>query len=108
MSKKNGVFAARLRELRKAAGLTQAELATKAGLHLHGLTKLEHGDREPSWGTIQALADALAVTVDELRGPPASASLTQPGRGRPVKPKRRLSAIKRPRGRPPKKSRKTV
>jgi transcriptional regulator with XRE-family HTH domain len=96
MPKKKGVFASRLRELREGAGLTQAELAAKAGLHLHGLTKLEHGDREPSWATIQALADALAVTCDELRKPPGP--VAEARRGRP----KAKSTPKRPRGRPPK------
>ena len=54
-------FGARLRELRTTAGLTQAELAERSGLHLHGVTKLEQGDREPSWVTVQALAKALGV-----------------------------------------------
>jgi transcriptional regulator with XRE-family HTH domain len=77
MAKKKATgFAARLREQRTAAGLTQAELAERAGMHLHGVTKLEQGDREPSWVTVQALARALgvpyAVFADELaETPPA-------------------------------------
>jgi transcriptional regulator with XRE-family HTH domain len=45
-------FGGRLREQRTAAGLTQAELAERAGLHLHGVMKLEQGDHEPSWATV--------------------------------------------------------
>jgi transcriptional regulator with XRE-family HTH domain len=97
MPKKTGLFASRLRELRERAGLTQAELAAKSGLHLHGLTKLEHGDREPSWRTIQALADALAVTCDELRKP--AAAITKARRGRPPKLKAATPARRRSRGR---------
>lgn len=68
MAKKKATgFAARLRELRLAASLTQADLAERAGLHLHGLTKLEQGDREPSWATAVALADALGVSCEEFR-----------------------------------------
>jgi transcriptional regulator with XRE-family HTH domain len=62
MGKKNGTgFGARLRQLRENAGLTQAQLAEKAQLHLHGLTKLEQGDREPAWATVLALSNALGV-----------------------------------------------
>jgi transcriptional regulator with XRE-family HTH domain len=77
-------FAARLRELREAAGLTQAQLAERAGMHLHGLTKLEQGDREPAWATVIALAEALGVSCDGFRQPPAE----RPPRagGRPPKP----------------------
>ena len=66
-------FAARLREQRTRASLTQAELAERAGLHLHGVTKLEQGDREPSWATVQALARALGVdcTAFQVEDKPA-------------------------------------
>jgi putative transcriptional regulator len=64
-------FAARLREQRTAAGLTQAELAERAGMHLHGVTKLEQGDREPSWATVQALARALGVSCAAFEDAPA-------------------------------------
>jgi transcriptional regulator with XRE-family HTH domain len=57
-------FAARLREQRTRASLTQGELAERAGLHLHSVTKLEQGDREPSWATVQALARALGVSCE--------------------------------------------
>jgi transcriptional regulator with XRE-family HTH domain len=56
-------FAFHLKRLRGAAGLSQAELAERAGLHRMGLAKLEQGTREPSWGTVQALAKALGVSV---------------------------------------------
>jgi transcriptional regulator with XRE-family HTH domain len=54
-------FAERLKELRKKAGLSQAKLAKRAGMHLFGVTKLEQGYREPTWATVQALAEALGV-----------------------------------------------
>src|SRR3954447_26880732 len=61
--KRNTGFAARLRELRESAGLTQRALAEKSGLHLGGLTKIEQGDREPAWSTVLDLASALGVEV---------------------------------------------
>ncbi|OAI51859.1 hypothetical protein AYO44_16870 [Planctomycetaceae bacterium SCGC AG-212-F19] len=81
---KTQAFAARLRELREAAGLTQAQLAERAGLHIHGLTKLEHGDRKPAWETVQALGAALGVSCEAFNEPP-SGSVTPPRRGRPPK-----------------------
>jgi transcriptional regulator with XRE-family HTH domain len=54
-------FGERLKELREAAGLTQPELAERAGLNRFGIAKLEQGVREPTWATVQALAKALGV-----------------------------------------------
>lgn len=83
MAKKRSTgFAARLRELRIAAGLTQAQLAEKAGMHLHGFTKIEYGDREPAWATVLDLAAALGVDVSEFLGPDDQSA----PRGRPRKP----------------------
>ena len=64
-------FNQRLKELREAAGLTQAQLAERAGLHRMGGAKLEQGQREPAWPTLQALASALGVGVDAFSEPPA-------------------------------------
>ena len=95
--KKDTGFAVRLRELREAAGLTQSQLADRAGMHLHGITKLEQGDRAPAWATVLALAEALEVGceafVDSKAGGRASSaggeeespSSGRP-RGRPKKP----------------------
>jgi transcriptional regulator with XRE-family HTH domain len=66
-------FGARLRELRTAAGLTQAQLAERAEMHLHGVTKLEQGHREPSWATVQDLARALGVSCEAFQDAEASA-----------------------------------
>jgi transcriptional regulator with XRE-family HTH domain len=54
-------FATRLKALREKAGMTQSQLAEKAGLHMFGVAKLEQGLREPSWATVQSLAAALGV-----------------------------------------------
>ncbi len=60
----------KLRQLREAAGLTQAELAAKAGLNIGTYTKIEYA-QQPNvlWSTIVALADALGVSLDEFREP---------------------------------------
>jgi FMN phosphatase YigB (HAD superfamily) len=53
--------------LRKRAGLTQQVLCQKAGLSYSTLTKIERGAiRSPSVFTIQHIAGALAMSLDEL------------------------------------------
>jgi class 3 adenylate cyclase len=55
-----------LRHLRKAAGLTGAELAERAALSPRGLNDLERGARTtPRRGTAQLLADALGLAGEE-------------------------------------------
>lgn len=60
-------FGRRLRELRDAAGLTQAQLGEQAGMLPHALARLERGEREPGWGTVLKLAEALGVSTEEFR-----------------------------------------
>lgn len=60
-----GTFGIRLRERRLALGLTLAQLADRAGMHLQGVAKVESGARpNPTWETIIALCKALGVTPD--------------------------------------------
>jgi transcriptional regulator with XRE-family HTH domain len=77
-------FAARLRELRNAAGLSQKELAERSGVKQNSISQLEAGDRNPIWETVIALADALGVSCDDFRRSPASEP-EAPRRGRPPK-----------------------
>src|SRR5215203_3415342 len=58
-----GSFAAQLKALREAAGYTQEELATIAGLSVHGVSALERGERKrPHVDTVRALSAALDLT----------------------------------------------
>jgi predicted ATPase/class 3 adenylate cyclase len=55
-----------LRRYRAAAGLTQAELAERAGLSVRGINDLERSARHtPRKETVVLLADALRLTDDE-------------------------------------------
>jgi predicted ATPase/class 3 adenylate cyclase len=55
-----------LRELRRAAGLTQAELAERASLSLRGVADLERGiNRHPRRETLIALATAFGLTGED-------------------------------------------
>jgi transcriptional regulator with XRE-family HTH domain len=57
----------RLKELRKAAGLTQQALAEKARLSISAVVHIEKGRiPDPRASTVKALAGALGVTIDEL------------------------------------------
>jgi transcriptional regulator with XRE-family HTH domain len=59
-------FAEKLKELRKAAGLTQRELAGQIGYHRFSIAKLEQGIQEPTWPTVLAIAGALGRKVDDF------------------------------------------
>ncbi len=59
------VFGELLRFHRAAAGLTQDELAERAGLSVRGLRYLERGLRRPYPDTVHRLADALALSLEE-------------------------------------------
>jgi DNA-binding XRE family transcriptional regulator len=73
-------FGPRLRELREAAGLTQQELAEKAGCHKQTITKLEAEAQEPAWPLVLALAKVLGVTCDAFAVAPTDTSKRNPGR----------------------------
>jgi predicted ATPase/DNA-binding XRE family transcriptional regulator len=62
-----GSFGAQLKALREAAGYTQEELATIAGLSVHGVSALERGERRrPQVETVRALSAALDLS-DPIR-----------------------------------------
>ncbi|EPR35676.1 transcriptional regulator, XRE family [Alkalidesulfovibrio alkalitolerans DSM 16529] len=59
-------FGQRVRFLRKLEGITQAQLAERAGLSLEHLNKLERGAAAPSFKAICALARALVTEPANL------------------------------------------
>jgi transcriptional regulator with XRE-family HTH domain len=56
----------RLREIRKAKGLTQADLAIKSGYSEGMVSRVEGGELAPSDEFLAALCKALGVTPKEL------------------------------------------
>lgn len=100
-------FGERLKQLREAAGLSQPELAAKAGMHKFGIAKLERGDREPSWSSVVALTKALGVDCREFLpadgeaavhspAPVAEAAPSPAKRGRPRKAPAEQPAAEQP------------
>jgi transcriptional regulator with XRE-family HTH domain len=72
-------FGAWLRSCRECAGLSQEQLAERAGLSIRAIRNLEHGHIEhPHPGTLQRLADALS-----LHGQPRASFITAAGRTPP-------------------------
>src|SRR6476619_1098873 len=90
-----GSFGTQLKALREAAGYTQEELATIAGVSVHAVSALERGQRRrPHGETLRALSSALDLTgpirdafvgsarppapelADELTGVPLPLALT--------------------------------
>jgi len=60
-------FSEKLKELRKAKGLTQDALSRAAGLAHSTVPKLEQGGIYPSWETAVKLANALDVSLDAFK-----------------------------------------
>jgi transcriptional regulator with XRE-family HTH domain len=61
-------FGHEVRRRRRAAKLTLEALAARAGLSANYLGTVERGSRDPSLSCVQAIADALGVTVGDLVG----------------------------------------
>ncbi len=57
---------ARLRELRLAAGLTQAELARRTGIHRPNIARVEAGRHTPSLETLARIAGAIGVSTTQV------------------------------------------
>ena len=60
------LLAKRLKQLRAKNGLTQRQLAQRAGVTLAYIGRLETGHYDPQLSTLRKLAKALKVTVAEL------------------------------------------
>jgi len=60
------VFAANVRRLRKAAGLSQEAFADVCGLHRTYIGSIERAERNVSLDNIERIADALKVQGSQL------------------------------------------
>ena len=59
-------FALALRRLRRKKGLTQTQLADRAGYHRNLVSLVERGEANPSLITIFDMATTLGVTASEI------------------------------------------
>lgn len=59
-------FGNRLFQLRRKAGLSQAQLGEKIGLSNKAVSKWENGQAKPGLDIVHKLADVLSVSVDDL------------------------------------------
>ena len=72
--KRSRTFASLLKHHRDAAGLTQEELAGRAGLGVRTISNLERGiNRPPYRATVRRLADTLGLSGEDLAQLAASA-----------------------------------
>lgn len=87
---RSGSLGTTLRAIRKAQGLTLAQLSQRSGLPLSTLSKVETGQMSLSFEKLLALADSLGVDIGEIvsggeeRGGLVTArrSITRAGEGR--------------------------
>lgn len=56
----------KIRDVRKQKGLTQKELADRIGISYVNISRIETGDRNPSYRVIEIIADAMGVSVSRL------------------------------------------
>ena len=62
-----GVLAKNIKQLRKERGFSQEDLAREAGITYSALSKIEAGySQDPRMKTVQKIAAALGVTIDDL------------------------------------------
>jgi transcriptional regulator with XRE-family HTH domain len=99
MPRRGWSFAKRLRELREAATLSQYALAQRSGLTKQALSRLELGEREPTWETVQRLALALGVDCGQFRDPGLVLPEPKP-QGKPGRPKRQTKLNRAPKDEP--------
>lgn len=60
------IFAENLRKSRLALGLSQEELAEKAGLHRNYVGGVERGERNVAIDNMERLADAVGKSIPQL------------------------------------------
>jgi uncharacterized protein len=61
-----------IRDVRRRGGLTQAELARRAGTSQPVVSAYEHGRRDPTYGTLRKLVEAGGERLLIAAAPPAA------------------------------------
>lgn len=68
MSENEKQIGLRIKTVRIEAGLTQQQLAKRLGIPYQSIGQWERGMRNPKIETLQAIADAIGVSLDYLLG----------------------------------------
>jgi transcriptional regulator with XRE-family HTH domain len=55
-----------IRRMRRREGLTQEELAFRAGVHPTWISRLESGRSDPRWSSVRSVARGLGTSLIEL------------------------------------------
>ncbi len=55
-----------IKKLRKKLGLTQAQVAKKADIHVNFFARIERGEENPTYETLEKLSKALEVKSSEF------------------------------------------
>jgi transcriptional regulator with XRE-family HTH domain len=87
-------FGQRLKQIREAAGVSQAQLAERVPCHILTISKIERGLHEPAWPLVQALARALGVPCTDFENGEGQAAPAPRPRGRPRKAPERATPTK--------------
>ncbi len=62
----DNTFGKKLKQIRKAKGLTQEKLAELAGVHEKHISKLELGTYKPSFATLSKVLSVLDLEIDKV------------------------------------------
>jgi len=91
------MFAAKLKALREKAEMSQYALAIRTGLSKQAISRLEAGEREPAWDTVQRISLALGVDTEAFRTVTELPFVQAPRpKGRPRTKRAEEPAAKRP------------
>ncbi|MGC2375369.1 MAG: helix-turn-helix transcriptional regulator [Solirubrobacteraceae bacterium] len=63
---RNPTLGATVRRLREERGFSREVLAVAAGVTTGTLARLELGQSDPAWSSVEAVADALGLSLAEL------------------------------------------
>lgn len=74
----NETFGQRFQRLRKSAGLTQEEVATKLNITAQAVSKWENDISAPDISALSELSDILNVSLNELLGKESEVTLLSP------------------------------
>ena len=55
-----------LKAARLKLGVTQIELAEKAGIHINTYARIERDEQEPTFDTVKKLTKALGISLEDI------------------------------------------